>query len=104
VLIAGGALWFATAAVRAPALPLLLKAGAVALVVLVLIQASLGALVVLNGRNPELATAHVFVGAVLLASTFLVSWTLHRPVLERSSIHAKELRAIEASTLEFRQA
>jgi len=38
--------------------------------------------VVLTSRQPHTTTAHVIVGASLLAATFLITWFLHRDVIE----------------------
>ena len=58
------------------------KVLAVAIVALLAAQVALGASIVWTGRNPYVATAHVLVGAVTLAATFLLTWLAHRDMLE----------------------
>ncbi len=45
-------------------------------------QVALGAAIVWTGRDPYVATAHVLVGALLSAVTFLLAWLAHRDVIE----------------------
>ena len=49
---------------------------------LLVVQISLGAASVWTERDPLYTTAHVIVGATLLAATFLVTWLLHRDAIE----------------------
>ena len=58
------------------------KVGAAILLGLLALQIYLGASVVWSGRKPELTTAHVIVGAATLATTFLITWILHRDAIE----------------------
>lgn len=58
------------------------KLGSLVLLGLLVLQIYLGAVVVLSGRKPELATAHVIVGALILTTTFLITWFMHRDVIE----------------------
>jgi len=61
---------------------------------LVLFQFLLGALTVWTGRGVQIATAHVAVGALLLAtSVALAAWTYH--LLERPSTETEEALAAE---------
>jgi cytochrome c oxidase assembly protein subunit 15 len=77
---------FAVTLLRERGLSSALKTAAVSLIGLLAVQIYLGASVVWSGRNPELTTAHVIVGATTLALTFLLTWVLHRDVIEvRSS-------------------
>jgi cytochrome c oxidase assembly protein subunit 15 len=62
------------------------KVGSLGLLSLLVLQIYLGAVVVLSGRKPELTTAHVIVGAATLTLTFLITWFLHRDVIEAGSI------------------
>jgi cytochrome c oxidase assembly protein subunit 15 len=57
----------------------------VALVGLLWVQIYLGASVIWTGRDPYLTTGHVIVGAITLATTFFITWLLHRDVIERAS-------------------
>jgi len=60
-----------------------LRAAAALMAALLAAQIALGAAVVWSGRSPTLATAHVLVGALLSAATFLLTWVAHREVVER---------------------
>ncbi|EIQ01769.1 uncharacterized protein required for cytochrome oxidase assembly [Opitutaceae bacterium TAV1] len=62
---------------RAASAGVRIAAGAV--VALVALQVTLGALSVLTYRNPHYTTAHVIVGALLLATTFGLTWWSWRP-------------------------
>lgn len=63
--------------------PASLRAAAAAMVGLLVLQILLGAKVIWTMRNPEMTTAHVVVGALLLATTFWITWVAHRDLLER---------------------
>lgn len=52
------------------------------LILLLVTQISLGAQVIWSGRNAYLTTAHVIVGALTLAMTFLTTFLTHRNVLD----------------------
>jgi cytochrome c oxidase assembly protein subunit 15 len=54
----------------------------VALVGLLWVQIYLGASIIWTGRDPYLTTGHVIVGAITLATTFFITWLLHRDVIE----------------------
>ena len=49
---------------------------------LVIVQIALGASVIWTQRSAHYTTAHVTVGACVLATTFLLTWWLHRDVIE----------------------
>lgn len=68
---------------RDPAATLALRAGASALVSLVVLQILLGAQIIWTMRHPETTTGHVVVGALTLATTFWLTWVAHRDTLER---------------------
>lgn len=70
---------------RDPAATLALRAGASALVSLVVLQILLGAQIIWTMRHPETTTSHVVVGALILATTFWLTWVAHRDALERNS-------------------
>ncbi len=72
------------------------KIGSILLLTLLALQIYLGASVVWSGRNPELTTAHVIVGAATLTTTFLITWFLHRNVIEAPS---RPLRATASAQL-----
>lgn len=59
-----------------------LKNLAAVMIALLSAQIALGASVIWTGRNPHTTTAHVTVGACVLAVTFLLTWWLHRDVIE----------------------
>ena len=73
---------FAAKLLRTAKLARGLKLGSLGLIGLLALQIYLGASVVWSGRKPELTTAHVIVGAVILTTTFLITWFLHRDVIE----------------------
>jgi cytochrome c oxidase assembly protein subunit 15 len=60
-----------------------MRAAADTLLVLLIMQVSLGASVVWMYRRPDVTTAHVIVGALTLATTFWLTWTAHRDTIER---------------------
>jgi cytochrome c oxidase assembly protein subunit 15 len=74
--------WFAVTLLRDRGVSSALKTASACLIGLLVMQIYLGASVVWSGRNPELTTAHVMVGATTLALTFLITWVLHRDVIE----------------------
>ena len=57
------------------------KQGAAALLALLVLQVGLGIGSVWSGRDPYYTTAHVIVGACLLALTFALTWWIHHDVL-----------------------
>jgi cytochrome c oxidase assembly protein subunit 15 len=74
--------WLVAAVWRDRASTIGLKNLSVAIIVLLLLQISLGASVIWTGRDPHYTTAHVTIGACVLATTFLLTWWLHRGVIE----------------------
>jgi cytochrome c oxidase assembly protein subunit 15 len=73
---------FSVVLARASEISRPLKIAGAGLVGLLCLQIYLGASVVWSGRNPYLTTAHVIVGTFTLSSTFLLTWLLHRDVIE----------------------
>lgn len=67
---------------RDPASTLSMRAAASALIALLVLQILLGAEIIYTHRQPEIATAHVLVGAMTLATTFWLTWVAHRDALE----------------------
>lgn len=65
---------------RDPVIPRFLRGLMVAILALVAVQIFLGAKVIWTGRNAYITTAHVIVGALLLAMTFLIVFFSHRGV------------------------
>jgi cytochrome c oxidase assembly protein subunit 15 len=74
--------WFAVKLWRDPGASLLLRCGASVLVGLLALQILLGAYVIWQLRDPYVTSAHVVVGALLLAVTVTLTWLAHRDVLE----------------------
>jgi len=70
----------ALAVFRQPAVSAGLRRLATALLLLLVVQISLGAATVLSLRDPYFTTGHVIVGALLLAVSFLLAFWMHRPL------------------------
>ena len=77
--------WFVLTLLRDRRVSRPLQTAAAGLIGLLSLQICLGASVVWSGRNPEVTTAHVIVGATTLALTFLLTWVLHRDAIEARS-------------------
>lgn len=71
----------------AAAAPFLRKLG-IGLLVLLAAQILLGAKVIWTGRNAHITTAHVVVGALTLATTFLAVFFTSRAKLDRATVSA----------------
>jgi len=52
---------------------------------LLVLQIFLGAQIIWTFRKPDATTAHVIVGALVLATTFWLTWSAHRDAIEQSS-------------------
>jgi cytochrome c oxidase assembly protein subunit 15 len=74
--------WFAWRLWRDQGATLLMRCGASLLVSLLALQILLGAHVIWQLREPHVTTAHVVVGALLLAVTFTLTWLAHRDLIE----------------------
>lgn len=70
-----------------------MKAGASALVSLLVLQILLGAQIIWTLRRPEMTTGHVVVGALTLAVTFWLTWAAHRDAIEGHTPLATPSRA-----------
>ena len=70
-----------------------MKAGASALISLLVLQILLGALIIQSRRSAETTTGHVVVGALTLAVTFWITWLAHRDRIEGSAPLATPSRA-----------
>ncbi len=70
-----------------------MKAAASALISLLVLQILLGALIIQTGRNPQMTTGHVVVGALTLAVTFWITWVAHRDRIEGGAPLATPSRA-----------
>ncbi len=68
---------------RKQAAPPILRGLGILLVSLVLLQIRLGAQIIWTNRSVYMTTGHVVVGALTLATTFLVTFVLHRTLIER---------------------
>ena len=77
--------WFAVKLWRDPGATLLMRCGASLLVSLLALQILLGAHIIWQLREPHVTTAHVVVGALLLAVTFTLTWLAHRDLIEDST-------------------
>ncbi|MFT3828922.1 MAG: COX15/CtaA family protein [Opitutaceae bacterium] len=64
-------------------------------VALLAVQIGLGVASVLTSRNPQITTAHVFVGALLLASIFLLTLLTHRARIEAAGVGVRAARQLE---------
>lgn len=67
---------------RDPGASLLMRCGASVVVSLIALQILLGAHIIWQLREPHVTTAHVVVGALLLASTCTLTWLAHRDLIE----------------------
>jgi cytochrome c oxidase assembly protein subunit 15 len=82
VILAVALTWFVWTIRRDPASGPGMRAGAAALVTLLVLQILLGAMVIWTLRRPEMTTAHVVIGALTLAVTFWLTWVAHRDQLD----------------------
>ncbi|MGH7945446.1 MAG: COX15/CtaA family protein, partial [Opitutaceae bacterium] len=74
--------WFAWTIRRDAASTPAMRAGAAALITLLVLQIVLGAQIIWTLRRPEMTTGHVVVGALTLAVTFWLTWVAHRDRIE----------------------
>ncbi len=82
VVLAVALTWFAWTIRRDPASGAAMRAGAAALISLLVLQILLGAMVIWTLRRPEMTTGHVVIGALTLAVTFWLTWVAHRDQLD----------------------
>lgn len=73
--------WFALRLWRERVVAAGIKEAAAVMVGLLLLQIALGASVIWTTRDPYYTTAHVIVGACTLATTFGITWWLHREII-----------------------
>ena len=59
-----------------------MRVGAIALLILLLLQVFLGAQIIWTYRAAAVTTGHVLVGALTLATTFWLTWLAHRDAVE----------------------
>lgn len=72
-----GGIWLLACAQRFATFDMAILRPALATLALLLVQIGLGALVVISGRHPELATAHQATGAAILATAALLAIRTH---------------------------
>jgi len=85
VFVGAALIWLAVTLNRDPQAPRWLRIGGATLVALVVLQILLGGEIIWTFRRASMTTAHVVVGALLFALTFLVTWVAHRDRLEGQS-------------------
>ena len=71
-------IWFALKIRLDRGAPLLMRAGATLLIVLLGLQITLGAQIIWTYRSVAMTTGHVLVGALTLALAFTLTWLAHR--------------------------
>jgi len=81
-LLGVGLVWYAVTVWTERGVSALLKNSATLMVMILLIQISLGVAVIWTVRDPYYTTAHVMVGACTLVITFLLTWFGHRNSLQ----------------------
>lgn len=77
--------WYAFALRADRGATLTMRLGAVALLVLLLLQIFLGAQIIWTYRAAAVTTGHVVVGALTLVTTFWLTWLAHRDVIEKKA-------------------
>lgn len=75
--------WFALKIRLDRGAPLLMRAGATMLIVLLGLQITLGAQIIWTYRAVAMTTGHVLVGALTLALAFTLTWLAHRDPIHR---------------------
>lgn len=85
VVLTGGIIALAAAIFRQADASAGLRRLAIALLILLGVQISLGAATVLSYRDPYFTTGHVIVGALLLAVSFLLAFWMHRPLRAKAA-------------------
>jgi len=81
---------------REPAAPAALRWAGIGLLALVALQIALGAEIIWTGRSVSVTTGHVLVGALTLASTFLVTFFVQRDTVEATVRQATDSPAPQA--------
>jgi cytochrome c oxidase assembly protein subunit 15 len=82
VVIGLAVLFYAWRLLRETAIAPFLRVSGVFIVSLVCLQIAFGAQIIWTGRSVVMTTGHVIVGALTLATTFLVTFALHRGRVE----------------------
>lgn len=68
---------------RDPQTSATMRAAGDTLLALLTVQLLLGASIIWTGRRPDVTTAHVIIGALTLATTFWLTWSVHRDAIEK---------------------
>ncbi|MCC5023282.1 MAG: COX15/CtaA family protein [Candidatus Synoicihabitans palmerolidicus] len=85
LVLTAALIWFAARIWRAPESGQGIRRATGLVLALLVTQIALGASVIWTTRNPYITTAHLLVGALLLATTFGITMWLHRTVQETQS-------------------
>lgn len=85
VVLAAALTWFAWLVHRDRGASPTMRAAAVTLVALLVLQILLGAEIIWSFRRASMTTGHVVIGALTLAVTFWLTWVAHRDAIERHS-------------------
>jgi heme a synthase len=83
VILGFALIYFSSVVRRDPHATRVMRIVASALVTLLVLQILLGAEIIWTFRRPNMTTAHVVGGALLLALTFWLTWVAHRDPIER---------------------
>ncbi|QYM79987.1 COX15/CtaA family protein [Horticoccus luteus] len=82
VVLSLAIIWFSIRIRLDRSTSLVMRFGSSLIVALVAVQIMLGANIIISLREPHITTGHVVVGALLLASTFWLTWLAHRDQIE----------------------
>lgn len=82
MVLAVAVVWYVVDIWRNPTSGPGLKGLGLFVVLLIGVQIDLGAGIIWSARNPYTMTAHVVVGAMISATTFLLTWFIHREQME----------------------
>ncbi len=85
VILGFALIWFASVVRRDPNATRVMRIAAAALMNLLVVQILLGAQIIWTFRRADMTTAHVVVGALLMALTFWLTWIAHRDTIERKN-------------------
>ena len=85
-ILAGALTIFASVVRRDRAATMAMRAAASALLSLMVLQILLGMQIILTFRRSSETTSHVVVGALLLATTFWLTWVAHRDRIEAGNL------------------
>jgi heme a synthase len=97
VVLAVALTWFAILLHRDRGSSPAMRAGASALVALLVLQILLGAQIIWMFRRADVTTGHVVVGALTLAVAFWLTWIAYRDAIERRSWHGQTAPDLNAA-------